>query len=221
MKIGIITYDYVHLKTEQILETLILRGFNIKVYTLPFKLRKERNVFFNHRPNQTVSVNVGTIIDKNKLEYVKCKKDTEIDNECDLYIITGAGILSKECVRNKKIINCHPGIIPNSRGLDSFKWAILERKPLGVTLHYIDENIDSGDIISIIPTNVYKTDSLETLSRRHYENEIMTLLRFDFYLENKINKFKNIKSEIPRMRMNISDEVKMCRNFDKYIDIYG
>ena len=71
----------------------------------------------------------------------------------------GAGILSKECVENKKIINSHPGIIPASRGLDSFKWAIYENKPLGVSLHCIDKEVDSGEIISIIPTTVYKTET--------------------------------------------------------------
>ncbi|MBL0702729.1 MAG: hypothetical protein JJV95_01925 [Sulfurospirillum sp.] len=40
--------------------------------------------------------------------------------------------------------------------------AIYENKLL------IDKEVDAGDMISIIPTEIYKTDSLEILSRRHY-----------------------------------------------------
>ena len=42
----------------------------------------------------------------------------------DFFIITGAGILDVSFAEGKPIA-CHPGIIPTNRGLDSFKWAIL------------------------------------------------------------------------------------------------
>ena len=40
------------------------------------------------------------------------------------------------------MINCHSGIIPNSRGLDSLKWSVFNSKIVGATLHFIDKNID-------------------------------------------------------------------------------
>jgi len=219
--IGLITYHFPHLKTEQIIENLLPRYKNLKIYALPFKYRKEREVFFNHRPDQTIAVAPEVIAKKHNLDYVICENDLDIDNSCDIYLVLGAGILSKECVENKKIINAHPGIIPASRGLDSFKWAIYENKPLGVSLHYIDKEVDAGDIISVIPTEIYETDSLETLSRRHYENEVKMLSNFDYYLQNPINNFKNIKIGEAKMRMKIEIEVKMARIFDEYIEQFS
>ena len=39
---------------------------------------------------------------------------------CDYYIVAGAGILSKECLKGKRVLNGHPGIIPLVKGLDAF-----------------------------------------------------------------------------------------------------
>ncbi len=121
----------------------------------------------------------------------------------------------------KRIINCHPGIIPALRGLDAFKWSIYEMKPLGVTLHFIDEEVDSGEIIAVVPTNVYKTDSISTLARRHYENEIDVMVRFDEYLSNPINPFKNISPGEPKKRMPIEKEKQLAEKFYEYIDKYA
>lgn len=45
-------------------------------------------------------------------------------------------------------INFHPGYLPYNRGMNPNVWPFIERTPAGVTLHYIDEGIDSGDIIA-------------------------------------------------------------------------
>lgn len=218
-KVGIITYDVPHLKTEQVLSGLIIGGWKTKlmIYSIPFIKRRARVELFQHRPNQNNSILPEIIAQKHDIPYKKCCGDYEISNECDFYLIAGGGILTKECVRGKKIINAHPGIIPSSRGLDSFKWDIYEDKPLGVTLHYIDENVDKGVIISVIPAPVYKGDTLETLARRHYNNEINILSNFVFHLNNPINDFKNIPLCESRKRMGVEFEKKMLEKFPEYI----
>ena len=219
--IGLITYNFPHLKTEQVIEYLVDNYQNLKIYALPFVPRKERVVLFHHRPNQTVSIAPEVIAEKHNIPFIKCESDLDVDDGCNIYLILGAGILSEKCVKNKKIINAHPGIIPACRGLDSFKWAIYKDIPVGNSLHYIDENIDAGEIISVIPTTVYKTDSLETLSRRHYENEIKMLSNFESYLKNPINSYSDIQPGKPTMRMSIDIEAKMVRMFDRYVEKWG
>ena len=45
-------------------------------------------------------------------------------------------------------INVHPSLLPRYRGPEPFYWVLANReKTTGVTLHYMDEAIDSGDII--------------------------------------------------------------------------
>jgi len=159
--------------------------------------------------------------EKHMIPYINCENDTQIDNSCDVYLILGAGILSAKCVESKKIINCHPGIIPASRGLDSFKWTIYEMKPLGVTLHFINAQVDAGKIISVIPTNIYVSDSIITLARRHYENEIDVLSRFYYFIDNPINTFKNIEVGEARRRMPLGHERELAHRFSEYTEKYG
>ena len=64
-------------------------------------------------------------------------------------IILGSRILSQEVINNFNagIINFHPGVLPENRGLDNLKWAIYRNIPQGVTTHIIDKNIDMGEMI--------------------------------------------------------------------------
>ena len=219
--LGIITYNFPHLKTEQILESIVLNSesrFNIKLFLLPYKIRKKRKVLFEHRPDQTKAASPEEIACKHGFEMIRCINDTDIDNSCDIYLITGAGILSSEAISEKKVLNCHPGIIPLARGLDSFKWSIYKMIPLGVTLHYINEEVDSGVPIAIQKTNIYRGDSLEILARRHYENEINLLSNFYKYLKNPEQKKIDNKNSNSMSRMPFEEEKKMITTFDKYIE---
>lgn len=218
-KIGIITYNYFHLKTEQVVHNLLRKGFNnITLFALPFKNRQERAVLIPHRPNQVDSITTEDLAKANNLEFIHFDGKSDLIN-CDFYLITGAGILSSKVVLNKKIINAHPGIIPSSRGLDSFKWSIYNGIELGITLHFIDENVDSGKIISIIKTPVYEGDSLLTLSRRHYELEIDTLSNFNSHLSNSFIEEFPIHEAQKRMPADV--EAVMCRRFDDYKKKYA
>ncbi|MCI9169700.1 MAG: hypothetical protein HFF42_01975 [Lawsonibacter sp.] len=212
---GIITYDTRHLKTEQILLQLADR-YDIRVYALSYVQRPARNVLFQHRPDQSVAVHPRDICAHYGLPYVPVENDAQIDSCCDLYLITGAGILSTECLRGKRILNGHPGVIPAARGLDAFKWSIYHMLPLGVTLHYIDEQVDVGEVVSIVPTPVFPSDTLETLARRHYENEIQTLVHFEEYLQHPQNPFTGIAEGESTRRMRAEQEQELPLRFGRY-----
>lgn len=219
--VGLITYHYPHLKTEQVLQQIVHLDLNYKLFALPFSPRKQRQTLFSHRPEQPEAIHPEILAKKHNIPYIKCISDKDIDNSCDLYLILGAGIISEEAIEGKRILNCHPGIIPASRGLDSFKWSIYDSKPMGITLHYIDKEVDAGEIISIVPTFVYITDTLSTLARRHYENEINCLSNFKYHLENPKNPYADIAVSESRMRMPFEKEKELIERFKEYTEIYG
>ncbi|MDR2934478.1 MAG: hypothetical protein LBV70_01140 [Candidatus Adiutrix sp.] len=222
-KIGLITYHYPHLKTEQVIQRLLTKKYVFKIFALPFIPRplRKKPVLFSHRPNQIEAVAPEVMADKHKIPYRICAGDKDIDDSCDLYLLLGGGLISPEGLKGKKIINAHPGIIPACRGLDAFKWAIHDLKPLGVTLHYIDENIDAGAIITVIPTNVYVTDSLTTLARRHYENEIDCLANFQEHLNHPGNPYPKLEMSESKRRMPLAQETALARMFENYTMRYG
>jgi methionyl-tRNA formyltransferase len=76
----------------------------------------------------------------------------------------------------KGCINLHPALLPYNRGAYPNVWSIVEKTPSGVTIHYIDEGLDTGDVIAQkeIPTLI--TDTGESLYRR-LEVAILELFR--------------------------------------------
>ena len=219
MKIGIITYKTNHLKTEQIVNVLMQRYSpeDINMFALPFVSRPSRDVLFAHRPDQNTGVDTEILASAYGIPYNYCiNGDNDIDNSADIYVIAGAGIISPECVKGKRIINCHPGIIPLSRGLDAFKWAIYDAVPIGVSLHYIDASVDFGEIIAIERTPLYSTDTMQSFARRHYELEIEMLSHFEFYLQHGKNEYANAPVGIAHMRMKREIEEVLSDRFAVY-----
>lgn len=214
-RIGIITYDANHLKTEQIV--LRLAGtYDMSIYALPFVQRPSRSVLLQHRPNQMLGATPRELAQQFNFEFWAVKSDKDIPNECDLYLITGAGILSGDCLRGKKVLNCHPGIIPAARGLDAFKWSIYKQLPVGNTLHYVDEQVDVGEIVSVIPTPVFASDTIEIFARRHYENEINLMCKFEYYLEHPQNVYQDIPMQDSTRRMPWEKEQALEECFRKF-----
>lgn len=46
-----------------------------------------------------------------------------------------------------RAVNLHISYLPWNRGADPNLWSFIEETPKGVTIHYIDEGVDTGDII--------------------------------------------------------------------------
>lgn len=67
----------------------------------------------------------------------------------------------------KGFINCHAGALPYYRGRNILNWALVNDAPeFGVTVHYVDEGIDTGDIILQKTAAVSDDDNYGTLLRR-------------------------------------------------------
>ena len=45
-------------------------------------------------------------------------------------------------------VNTHPSLLPYNRGKHPNFWALVEQVPFGVSLHFVDDGVDSGDIIA-------------------------------------------------------------------------
>ncbi len=70
----------------------------------------------------------------------------------DLVVFTGGGLIRDEVLTNAGhgVVNCHMGNLPHYRGMDVVEWPILENKneEVGVTVHFMNKGIDTGDILS-------------------------------------------------------------------------
>ena len=91
-----------------------------------------------------------------------------------LVLINGTRIISNKTIQssNCPLINIHAGITPKYRGVHGGYWALRNGEPqlCGVSLHIIDEGIDTGAVIdqaliSITPDDSFLTYPLLQLSK--------------------------------------------------------
>jgi phosphoribosylglycinamide formyltransferase-1 len=67
----------------------------------------------------------------------------------------------------RRIINIHPSLLPKFPGLEAWKQALAAgEKITGVTVHFVDEQIDHGDVIAQREVPVLKGDTAESLHAR-------------------------------------------------------
>ncbi len=78
-------------------------------------------------------------------------------------------ILSTDFVRKfpKKIINIHPADTRLHQGLNGYQWAYENKLPLTkITVHYVDEGMDTGKIIAQKEVDLTGVKSLEEVEQR-------------------------------------------------------
>lgn len=107
------------------------------------------------------------------------------ENEIDLVVLAGfLKILSSNFTRafENKIINIHPSLIPSFCGKGYYGLKVHEAaveygvKVSGATVHFVDENTDTGAIIMQKTVDVLPDDSAQDLQKRVLcvEHEILS-----------------------------------------------
>lgn len=70
----------------------------------------------------------------------------------------------------RKAINLHISFLPWNRGADPNLWSFLENTPKGVTIHYLDRGLDTGDILAQREVMYDPGDTLRTSYNRLIES---------------------------------------------------
>ena len=87
--------------------------------------------------------------------------------DIDLIVTCAYGqILSKDVLDIPKLgcVNVHASILPNYRGSAPIQWALFNNeKKTGITIYYMNEGMDSGDIIKINEIPITNDDNVGTL----------------------------------------------------------
>lgn len=96
-----------------------------------------------------------------------------------LLILGGSRIIRKPVIKTAKIgvLNAHPGLLPKYRGVDVIRWAIHEGDELGVTVHLVNDGVDTGEIIATKKYTISIGDTIETLKEK--AEKISTKLMVD------------------------------------------
>lgn len=72
-------------------------------------------------------------------------------NAIDFIVVYGYRHIIKKPIIDQlkgRIVNLHISLLPWNRGADPNLWSFLEDTPKGVTIHHVDEGLDTGNVIA-------------------------------------------------------------------------
>ena len=89
---------------------------------------------------------------------------------------------------SKRIINIHPSLLPKFSGLEAIERAFASGDEVtGVTIHYVDEGVDTGPIIKQNKVVRLKNDTVDSLAQRIHQTEHQMYRQVILDLLNKNN----------------------------------
>ncbi|MGD9128608.1 MAG: formyl transferase [Planctomycetia bacterium] len=155
---------------KKIWKKLILRqsGYTKRSYKTIINLMQENNISVKRVDEFTTRYDIPIIYcnDLNEPAVAETLKKTKPD----LVIFTGGGLIRKAVLDHsgEGILNCHMGILPKYRGMDVVEWPILEDNPnqVGMTVHFMDEGVDTGDILRIQEVPIIPHETIQQLRER-------------------------------------------------------
>lgn len=110
------------------------------------------------------------------------------------------------------IINLHPAYLPFNRGWHTPTWAIYEDTPFGATLHFIEEGLDSGDIINREKLEKKPEDTAHSLYNKVLEVEKKL---FKDSWDDLVNfEYKRIPQPLQKGTKHTKDDIKKIQKID-------
>ncbi len=232
MKIAILSTDTSH--HRYFINSIDKEGIKISKYifeTTFVKSKYKKLNFFQIEENdfekKNFFRNVSSILKKKKLiklKNINSKASLKIlkKNQFDIGIVFGCRKIQQNVIKAFKygLINVHRGVINKYRGLESDLWALFFKdfNNIGVCLHLIDHDLDTGDIIAQKKIKLMK--NMQIYHIRYYT----TLLATNMIIDLIKNKFKKLKYARKQKKigkyfsfMPHHKKKKAKTNFDKYI----
>lgn len=164
-----------------------------------------------------------SLIDSN-LKVYNLKYDAlDISKKFDLVIsLHCKQIFPLNLIENIRCINIHPGYNPYNRGWYPHVFSILNKLPVGATIHEMDDKIDHGPIIAQEEVNILPTDDSSSLYNRVLQAELKLI---NENLKNVIYENYSVM-EVPEGNINYKkDYEKLCEidlhevgTFGEFID---
>ena len=164
------------------------RGSNLKIIidaSKDLNFPGEISVVFSDNPDakgmelayenniDAISLDVNDFKDKNDFE----DEILKLIEPYNLELVCLAGymkILSKRFIDKfpGRIINIHPSLLPKYKGLNTHRRAIENKETVaGCTVHYVNENLDDGEIVLQKEVRIDNNDTEHTLADKVLKEE--------------------------------------------------
>lgn len=158
--------------------------------------------------------------DSIKKEYQKI-----IDAKPDIIITCAYGkIIPKELIESPKYgcVNIHASLLPKYRGAAPIQWALLNGEEYtGITLMYMDEFMDTGDIIDTVSYKITNEDDIGTLhDKLSFLGSELLSKNLEYLFSGNVKRIKQDNSKATYAKM-IDREMEDINFNDTCLNIYN
>ncbi|RBR32771.1 phosphoribosylglycinamide formyltransferase [Enterococcus cecorum] len=133
---------------------------------------------------------------ENKAAYEEALLQLLQEQQIDLIVLAGYMRIIGQILLSyysNRILNIHPSLLPSFPGLhgikDAYEYGV---KVTGVTVHLVDDGVDTGPIIAQEPVMILPEDTLESLEEKIHQTEhrLYPKVLRDVLLQSEKNKSK-------------------------------
>jgi len=139
--------------------------------------------------------------------------------DIDIIINQSQNIIKKELLEIPKIgiLNRHNALLPKNRGRLTPFWVMLNGdKETGVSIHFVEEGIDSGDIVVQKKYKVGKKDNFNSIVKKNYDLASKAMIEAIDYLNNN-NNYTLITNDDDRATYNTTPTLKQALTYRKKV----
>jgi len=229
LRIALFAYNFPHRKTIDFVDKIYDCGFEINLILAAnfIPIKSPKSAFVTHAPMPIVSIQDKASqksiplyeVVHNSLE----AKDLLMKYNVNLGIIAGARVLANSVIDILRygVLNFHPALLPEIRGLDSMLWSVYKNIPLGVTAHLINEKIDAGFLVVKQTINILSSDNFQSLYEKNYQLQLELIpISLNLILQNQafialeIHEYNNRMSYVKQLevREKLQDYVRQYSN---------
>jgi methionyl-tRNA formyltransferase len=151
------------------LQKLIDNNYNISAVVTVQDKPKGRGLQLQQSPVKKIALENNIKV----LQPVQLKDENFINElrnlEPDLFIVVAFKILPKEVYSIPKFgsFNLHGSLLPKYRGAAPIQWALINGdSETGLTTFFLDDKVDTGNIIKQVKLDIYPDDNFATLYYR-------------------------------------------------------
>lgn len=182
-------------------------------------------LFLGYNKNKTSLIQF-LINENHKIVHEENKIDLNFTMNFDFIISFGyTYIITPDIIEyfGQKIINIHISYLPYGRGRHPVFWSFIDNYPKGVSIHLIDEGLDTGDILLQKLVSYKKNEDTfrKTYKRCLIEVENLFKDNHNDILNCKIQPYKQIGVGTYHKEIDLPPNVNWDMKINDYIMIYS
>ena len=212
-RIALFAYHFSHWKSEALLENCISNNIDVAVVLAApkYNLSTKEIIEYESSPKLKYLCDINNInlIQINHEDFNLIQDIINLER-CNLGLIGGARRIKPEVIKcfEYGILNYHPGLLPDTAGLNAIERAIIKGLPINISFHIINEKLDDGLMLLEQNIPIKMTDSINEIKKRNLEFQVyLNSTVIKLYSSGRLDSYPINRTKY-NQKMNMQEDLK-------------